>query len=63
MITYSFGLPTQRRCGDLSLADVGLVGEDSSQGIRRSGGSKTFGLLKSYWPNSLSFCATVYPGL
>lgn len=44
MITYSFGVPTQRRCGDLSLADVGIVGEDSSHGIRRSGGSKTFGL-------------------
>lgn len=58
MITYSFGVPTQRRCGDLSLADVGIVGEGSSHGIRRSGGSETiFWVMqrKSYWPNKLAF--------
>jgi len=29
------------RSGDLSLADVGIEGEDSSHGIKRSGGSET----------------------
>ena len=45
MITYSFCVPNQRRCGDPSLSDIGIVGEGSSHGIRRSGGSETIFLV------------------
>lgn len=62
MITYSFGLPIQRKCGDLSLADVGLVGEGGSHGIRRSGGSETIFWVMQIRRKTLSFCATVYRG-